>query len=79
MAPHSSNLSWKIPWTEQPGRLQSMDIKEKKHVRELLVLVKWDLSWDTIWVQPLKFQFLVARVQKLKLYQSSQGLFVVRE
>ena len=24
MAPHSSVLAWKIPWTEEPGRLQSM-------------------------------------------------------
>ena len=22
MAPHSSTLAWKIPWTEEPGRLQ---------------------------------------------------------
>ena len=24
VAPHSSTLAWKIPWTEEPGRLQSM-------------------------------------------------------
>ena len=24
MAPHSSTLAWKIPWTEEPGRLQSI-------------------------------------------------------
>ena len=24
MAPHSSTLAWKIPWTEESGRLQSM-------------------------------------------------------
>ena len=24
MAPHSSTLGWKIPWTEEPGRLQSV-------------------------------------------------------
>ena len=24
MAPHSSTLDWKIPWMEEPGRLQSM-------------------------------------------------------
>ena len=28
MAPHSSTLAWKIPWTEEPGRLQSMERKE---------------------------------------------------
>ena len=24
MAPHSSTLAWKLPWTEEPGGLQSM-------------------------------------------------------
>jgi len=24
MATHSSTFAWKIPWTEEPGRLQSM-------------------------------------------------------
>ena len=28
MATHSSTLAWKIPWTEEPGRLQSMGHKE---------------------------------------------------
>ena len=26
MAPHSSTLAWKIPWTEEPGRMQSMGL-----------------------------------------------------
>ena len=26
MAPHSSTLTWEIPWTEEPGRLQSMGL-----------------------------------------------------
>ena len=28
MATHSSILAWRIPWTEEPGRLQSMGSKE---------------------------------------------------
>jgi len=28
MAPHSSTLAWKIPWMEEPGRLQSMGLLE---------------------------------------------------
>ena len=36
IAPHSSTLDWKIPWTEEPGRLQSMgslesDMTERLH------------------------------------------------
>ena len=26
MTPHSSTLAWKVPWTEEPGRLQSMGL-----------------------------------------------------
>ena len=31
MAPHSSTLAWKIPWTEEPGRLQSMGLLKVRH------------------------------------------------
>ena len=31
MAPHSSILAWKIPWTEEPGRLQSMGLLRVGH------------------------------------------------
>ena len=31
MAIHSSILAWKIPWTEEPGRLQSMGLQRVRH------------------------------------------------
>ena len=31
MATHSSILAWKVPWTEEPGRLHSMDHKRVIH------------------------------------------------
>ena len=31
MAAHSSILAWKIPWTEEPGRLQSMGLQRAGH------------------------------------------------
>ena len=31
MAPHSSILVWKIPWTEEPDRLQSMELQRVRH------------------------------------------------
>ena len=31
MATHSSILAWKIPWTEEPGRLQSMELQRVGH------------------------------------------------
>ena len=30
MATHSSTLAWKIPWTEEPGRLQSMGSQKSR-------------------------------------------------
>ena len=35
MAPHSSTLAWKIPWMEEPGRLQSMRVtKSRSRLRD---------------------------------------------
>ena len=31
MATHSSTLAWKILWTEEPGRLQSMESQRVRH------------------------------------------------
>ena len=31
MAIHSSTIAWKIPWTEEPGRLQSMGLQRVGH------------------------------------------------
>ena len=31
IATHSSTLAWKIPWTEEPGRLQSMGSRRVGH------------------------------------------------
>jgi len=31
MAIHSSTIAWKVPWTEKPGRLQSMGLKKVRH------------------------------------------------
>ena len=31
MAPHSSTFTWKSPWTEEPGRLQSMGSQRVGH------------------------------------------------
>ena len=32
MAPHSSAVAWKIPWTEEPGRLQSMGSRRVRYL-----------------------------------------------
>ena len=32
MATHSSILAWRIPWTEEPGGLQSMGLQRVRHI-----------------------------------------------
>ena len=34
MVTHSSTLAWKIPWTEEPGRLQSMVAKSRTRLSD---------------------------------------------
>ena len=43
MAPHSSTLAWKIPWTEEPGRLQSMG---SLGVRHDFTSTHWRRKWQ---------------------------------
>ena len=31
VATHSSTIAWKIPWMEEPGRLQSMGLQRVRH------------------------------------------------
>ena len=33
MATHSSILAWEIPWTEEPGRLQNMELQSRTRLR----------------------------------------------
>ena len=48
MAPHSSTLAWKIPWTEDPGRLQSMGLLRVGHDRatSLSTFMHWRRKWQ---------------------------------
>ena len=38
-ATHSSILAWKIPWTEEPGRLQSTGLLRVRHTEQLTLLL----------------------------------------
>ena len=50
MAPHSSTLAWKIPWTEEPGRLQSMGLLRIRHdwatSLSLFTFMHWRRKWQ---------------------------------
>ena len=47
MATHSSTLAWKIPWTEEPGRLQSMGSLRVGHdwATSLFTFTHWRRKW----------------------------------
>ena len=45
MAPHSSTLAWKIPWVEEPGRLQSMGSLRVGHNRATSLSLFTILHW----------------------------------
>ena len=50
MAPHSSTLAWKIPWTEEPGGLQSMGSIRVRHDwvtwLSLFTFMHWRRKWQ---------------------------------
>ena len=50
MAPHSSTLAWKIPWTEKPGRLQPMGSWRVGHdwvtSLSLFTFMHWRRKWQ---------------------------------
>ena len=50
MAPHSSTLAWKIPWTEESGRLQSMGSLRVRHdcatSLSLFTFTHWRRKWQ---------------------------------
>ena len=50
MAPHSSTLAWKIPWMEEPGRLQSLGLLRIGHdwmtSLSLFTFMHWRRKWQ---------------------------------
>ena len=50
MAPHSSTLAWKIPWTEEPSRLKSMESLRVGHdwatSLSLFTFLHWRRKWQ---------------------------------
>ena len=50
MAPHSSTLAWKIPWMEEPGRLQSMGSQrvglDRATSLSLFTFMHWRRKWQ---------------------------------
>ena len=73
MAPHSSTLAWKIPWMEEPGRLQSMGSLSQTRLSDFTFTFHFHalekemathsivLAWRIPWVEePGRLQFMVS-------------------
>ena len=52
MATHSNILAWRIPWTEEPGGLQSMGSQRVRHIEQLIhLLINITISFKFIcWI-----------------------------
>ena len=64
MATHSSILSWKVPWTKEPGRLQSLGSKESHTAEHTHTL--HELLWTSLLTQ--------WAVSTARSYKTHQGL-----
>ena len=49
MAPHSSTLAWKIPWMEEPGRLQSRGLLRAGHDSLTSLSLFTSMHWRRKW------------------------------
>ena len=66
MATHSSIIAWKIPWMEEPGRLQSMGSQKVRHdwaTSHLLVQFHFRQSSDLFLLMLLKIKLFMVLVE----------------
>ena len=54
MATHSNILAWRIPWTEEPGGLQSIGSQRVKHNRSNLARMQFKCRCFIKWAKPNK-------------------------
>ena len=59
MVTHSSILTWRIPWTEEPGGLQPMCHKESDTTEWLTLSLSLEDGKATKWIHPLKLQKVI--------------------
>ena len=71
MATHSSTLAWRILWTEEPGRLQSMGSKRVGHdwVTNTYTFLTYFKSMPCYWVSTQNYSegYILAKLLYLKL------------
>ena len=86
MATHSSILAWKIPWTEEPGKLQSMGSQSQTQISMhayphtfIHQTVQQNVNHIYLWVvelQAIKICFLLC-FPKFSMFQRKKYAFAV--
>ena len=74
MATHSSILAWRIPWTEQPGGLQSMGSQGVGHARSDLAHTH-TVGRGTWWFYYLNFKSKSTYFSEVSLFLAMCALF----
>ena len=67
MATHSSTLAWKIPWTEKPGRLQSVGSQSQTRLSEM---VKYLGLVGYCWLFAISFTLLLYMEKEMATHSS---------
>ena len=70
METHPGILAWRIPWTEEPGGLQSMRSQRVRHDRATLIALSSILEYPLLTKQGFLFFFSFAAVKHLVISQS---------
>ena len=87
IATHSSILDWRIPWTEEPGGLQSMGSKRIGHnwvtnahrfvigflSRGKLLLISWLYSPSEVILEPRKIKSVIVSIVSPSICQEVMG------
>ena len=66
MATHSSILAWRIPWTEEPGGLQSMGTQRVRH--------NWVTNTFTFSLKPLSWSWMSGETEPKEISKSEHAL-----
>ena len=73
MATHSSILAWRIPWTEEPGRLQSMGLQRIRH--DLATNTNTYIYAYCTWISVFFFRFGSFQLKCLQMHFQSPFSF----
>ena len=74
MATNSSTLAWKIPWMEEPGRLQSMGSQRVDTSEQLLWFTDWEVIPDDTTLMAEREEELKNLLMRVKEKSKKVGL-----